>query len=294
MAAGTTGVPVRRPRRGKRVVPYLLSLPGGLWLLVLFILPMGTMALVSTQSGLPPGPFKQTFDFGNYGEVLRAFHTHLLRSLQYAGIVTILALLICYPMAYWIALYGGKRKNGILLLILLPFFVSFVIRTIQWQFILADQGIILGPLKRIGLLSQNYHVLSTSVAVIGGMTYNFIPFTALPLYVALERIDPRLIEAAGDLYSSKVQAFLRVVLPLSIPGIFAAFLLTFIPAVGDYVNAAILGGPGNYMIGNIIQTLFITNGDYPRAAALGFILMALLLVGAALYAKVLGTEEITV
>jgi spermidine/putrescine transport system permease protein len=196
-------------------------------------------------------------------------------------------------MTYWIAFYGGRWKSSILLLILLPFFVSFVIRTVQWRFLLADNGMIFGPLKDLGVLSEDFHVLATPVAVIAGITYNFLPFTALPLYVALERIDARLVEAAKDLYSSRWQAFRYVVWPLSLPGVFAAFLLTFVPATGDYVNAAILGGPGTTMIGNIIQEKFLVELNYPEAAALSVVLMIAMLILASIYARILGTEDET-
>ncbi|MGE5226740.1 MAG: ABC transporter permease, partial [Planctomycetaceae bacterium] len=177
--------------------------------------------------------------------------------------------------------------------VLLPFLVSFVIRTLAWSFILADDGIILSPLKRWGLLPQDYHVLQTTLAVVAGIAYNLLPFTILPLYVSLDRIDKRLVEAAGDLYASRAKAFWRVVFPLSLPGVFAAVLLTFIPAVGDYVNASVLGGPGSFMIGNIIESQFLTYRNYPLASALAFIVMILMLIGAVSYARVLGTEEIT-
>jgi spermidine/putrescine transport system permease protein len=178
------------------------------------------------------------------------------------------------------------------LLILMPFFVSFVIRTIQWKFILGDNGPILGALKSIGLLPDEFRVLATPFAVVAGITYNFLPFTALPLYVALERIDKRLVEAAKDLYASRWQAFRKVVWPLSLPGVFAAFLLTFVPATGDYVNADLLGGPGTTMIGNIIQQKFLLELDYPEASALSVILMLVMLVLASLYARILGTQDV--
>jgi len=215
-----------------------------------------------------------------------------VRSIVYSIIVTIAALLLAYPMTYWIAFYAGKWKTSLLLLILVPFFVSFVIRTIQWKFILGDHGPILGPLKDIGLLPQGFRVLATPFAVVAGITYNFLPFTALPLYVALERIDKRLVEAAKDLYASRWEAFRKVVWPLSLPGVFAAFLLTFVPATGDYVNATLLGGPGTTMIGNIIQEKFLVELDYPEAAALSVILMIVMLVLATVYARILGTEDV--
>jgi spermidine/putrescine transport system permease protein len=196
-------------------------------------------------------------------------------------------------MTYWIAFYAGKWKSSLLLLILVPFFVSFVIRTVQWKFILGDAGPILGPLKDIGLLPQGFRVLATPFAVVAGITYNFLPFMALPLYVALEQIDPRLIEAAQDLYASKLQAFLRVTLPLSLPGVFAGTLLTFIPAAGDFINAQLLGTPRQHMIGNVIQSKFLELIDYPAAASLSFVLMATILIGVILYARVLGSERLT-
>jgi spermidine/putrescine transport system permease protein len=291
-ALGGGAAPPRRARTRKRLVPYGLAAPSIGWLLVFFLIPTVYMLFISLGSGLL-GNVKFGLNFSNYTFVLKTYDTQFIRSVVYALIVTFTALLIAYPLAYWIALYGGKRKNVYILLILLPFFVSFVIRTVQWQFILADNGIILGPLKDLGLLPENYHVLSTPLAVIAGITYNFLPFTALPLYVALERLDPSLLEAGRDLYANKVTTFLKVVWPLSLPGVFAAFLLTFVPAVGDYVNSQVLGGVGTTMIGQIIQNLFQTNFDYPHGAALSFILMAFLLIGATLYAKVLGTEAVT-
>jgi spermidine/putrescine transport system permease protein len=176
----------------------------------------------------------------------------------------------------------------------MPFFTSFIIRTISWKFILADQGFVLGTLKDIGLVEPGFRLLATPVAVISGITYNFLPFVVLPLYVALERIDPRLIEAATDLYASRLQAFLRVTLPLSIPGVFAASLLSFIPAVGDYLNAELLGSRNETMIGNVIQRLYLVNNDYPQAAALSLILMLGILVSVFVYRRLLRGQELTV
>jgi spermidine/putrescine transport system permease protein len=250
------------------------------------------MFYTSLQSGFI-GDFRFNWHFANYPNAIDQYGYIYVRSLIYAGIVTVLALVLAYPVAYWIAFYGGRRKSVFLFLLLLPFFVSFIIRTVEWEFLLRDDGLILGPLKRLGVLPDNYHVLGTSVAVIAGITYNFLPFTALPLYVALERIDKRLVEAGKDLYASRFTTFRKVVWPLALPGVFAAFLLTFIPSVGDYVNATVLGGPGNTMIGNVIQSQFLNNTNYPLAAAMSFILMAALLIGASIYARVLGTEDVT-
>jgi spermidine/putrescine transport system permease protein len=277
----------------RRLVPYYLLSPGGLFLLLFFLLPLGLMLYTSLESGgLLSGGFRFTWAFNNYADVLGQYQVQFVRSLMYTIVVTVAALLLAYPMTYWIAFYGGRWKSSFLLLILMPFFVSFVIRTLQWKFILGDNGPILGPLKGIGILPHGFRVLATPLAVIAGITYNFLPFTALPLYVALERIDKRLIEAAKDLYSSRWQAFRRVVWPLSLPGVFAAFLLTFVPATGDYVNASLLGGPGTTMIGNIIQEKFLVELDYPEAAALSVILMVAMLLLATVYARILGTEDV--
>lgn len=275
----------------KRAVPYWLMAPGGLFLAIFFLIPIGYMAYTSLWSGFL-GDFAFTWNFSNYGHGLDLYGDIFLRSLLYAAIVTALALALAYPVAYWIAFYGGKRRNVFLFLLLLPFFVSFIIRTVQWSFLLADDGIILGTLKDWGLLPSGYRVLGTTTAVIAGITYNYLPFTALPLYVALERIDKRLVEAGNDLYASRATTFRKVVWPLSLPGVFAAFLLTFVPSVGDYVNASILGGPGNTMIGNVIQTEFLTNFNYPVAAAMSFLLIAALVIGVTIYARVLGTEDV--
>lgn len=283
----------RGPGIRKKLVPYSLLSPGGLFLLLFFLIPLGLMLYTSLKSGgLLSGGFRFTWAFDNYADVLGQYRVQFVRSLVYSIIVTVAALLLAFPMMYWIAFYGGRWKSSLLLLILVPFFVSFVIRTLQWKFILGDNGPILGALKDIGLLPEGFRVLASPFAVIAGITYNFLPFTALPLYVALERIDKRLVEAAKDLYASRWQAFRRVVWPLSLPGVFAAFLLTFVPATGDYVNATLLGGPHTTMIGNIIQEKFLTELDYPEAAALSVILMIVMLVLASIYARILGTEDV--
>jgi len=288
------------PQRGrsygqrKRLVPYWLMSPAGVWLLLFLILPMMILVYTSLQSGgLLTGGFRFSWDFSNYTDQIVQYKTQFVRSVFYSITVTFACLLLAYPMTYWIAFYGGRWKSSILLLILLPFFVSFVIRTIQWKFLLGDNGLIFGPLKNIGVLPESFRVLATPFAVIAGITYNFLPFTALPLYVALERIDKRLVEAAKDLYSNRVSAFIHVVWPLSLPGVFAAFLLTFVPATGDYVNASILGGPGTTMIGNIIQEKFLSELNYPEAAALSVVLMIAMLILASIYARILGTEDET-
>jgi spermidine/putrescine transport system permease protein len=283
---------VRKPRTrlGKRLAPYLLVLPGGAWLLVFFLLPIVFLASMSLQTGNIFDGFRLTWRISNYVDAVQQYHVQFLRSLRYAAIATALTLLVSYPLAYWIAFRGGRYKTTFLLLLLLPFLVSFVIRTLAWRFILSDDGIVLGTLKSWHLLPSDFHVLASSTAVISGIAYNFLPFMALPLYVALERIDRSVVEAAQDLYASKVQVFRRVIFPMSIPGVFAGVLLTFVPAMGDYVNAAILGGTRTKMIGNIIQLEYLTNFHYPIAAALSFILMGGLLIGIFLYARLLGTR----
>jgi spermidine/putrescine transport system permease protein len=280
-------------KRRTRAVPYALLAPGGLWLAAFFLVPIGYLAYTSMQSGYL-GAYEFTWNLDNFTSAFHLYREQFLRSLLYSGAASVAAILLTYPVAYWIAFRGGRRKTIFLFLLLLPFFVSFVIRTIQWQFLLSDNGIVLGTLKDLGLLPSGFRVLATSFAVVAGITYNFVPFAALPLYVALERIDVRFVDAAHDLYAGRLAAFRRVVWPLSIPGVFAAFLLTFVPAFGDYVNAEFLGGPGNRMIGNVIQTEFLVNLNYPGAAAMAFLVLAALLVGVGGYAWFLGTDRIGV
>lgn len=282
---------VSRSRVGARLAPYLLVLPGWLWLLLFFVVPTFVMLSVSTQTGDIVSGFRQTFHWQTYSDGWSRYHVQFIRSLEYGLAATVLCLLLAYPVAYWIAFRGGAHKSSLLFLLLLPFFVSFVIRTQSWNFILSDNGMLLSSLKDWHVVSQDFHILATSTAVIGGLTYNFLPFMVLPIYVALERLDPALLEASADLYGSKRATFTKVVFPLSLPGVFAGVLLTFVPAASDYVNSAILGGSKTTMIGNIIQTEYFTNLNYPTASALSFILMAALLVGVFAYARVLGTDN---
>ncbi len=281
-----------RRRVSTALTPYALIFPGGLWIAIFFIVPIVVMLSVSTMTGSLVEGFRQTVNIGNYSHVLSLYHEQFVRSVVYGVITTIAAIVISFPMAYYISRYGGTRKPTFLLLLLLPFFVTFVLRTLAWQFLLSDDGLLLGPLRDVGLLPSDFHVLATSFAVVASLTYYSIPFMVLPIYVALERIKPEVMEAASDLYANKAHRFLRVVLPLSLPGVFAGVLLTFVPATSDYISASILGGPGQTMIGNIIETLYVTNSDYPQASALSFILMAGLLIGIFAYARVLGTEDV--
>jgi spermidine/putrescine transport system permease protein len=282
----------RRRRWAARLAPYYLLLPGWLWLVIFFVVPTVSMLSVSLMTGNIVDGFKQTFHFSTYAHAWDAYHTQIIRSLIYGAIATALCLVIAYPVAYWIAFRGGRHKSTLLFLLLLPFFVSFVIRTQSWEFMLDDHGMVLGALRALHLAGSHTQILQTSVAVVGGLTYNFLPFTVLPIYVALERIEPELLEASADLYANKATAFQKVVLPLSVPGIFAAVLLTFVPVASDYVNQQILGGTKQTMVGTIIQNLYFTNLDYPTAAALSFILMGVLLIGVFLYARALGTDDV--
>jgi spermidine/putrescine transport system permease protein len=279
--------------RHRWLTPYLLLAPGLAWLAVFFLAPLAFLGYQSLQSGSFDFGFQFTWEFSNYWDAIKTYDQHLIRSLVYAGIATVLALLISYPLAYWIAFRGGRWKNLFLLAIIAPFFVTYLIRTLAWQSILADQGFVVQTLRDLHILGDDGRLLATSTAVVAGITYNFLPFMALPLYVSLEQIDHRLIEAAQDLYASKAKAFLRVTLPLSLPGVFAGTLLTFIPAAGDFINAQLLGTPKQHMIGNVIQSKFLELIDYPAAAALSFVLMAAILAGVVVYTRALGTERLT-
>jgi spermidine/putrescine transport system permease protein len=277
----------------RSLVPYLLLLPGLLWLFLFYLLPTIQMFFTSLQTGSLETGYRLTWNWGVYADVLSLYGEQLGRSLVYGLTATVACLLIGYPVAYFIAVYGGKWRNALLFMVILPFFVSFLIRTISWRFILADNGIVLGTLKDVGILPHSFQILSTPTAVVFGLIYNFLPFMILPLYASLEKLDRRLLEAAGDLYASRVTAFRRVTLPLSYPGVFAGSLLTFIPVVGDFINSTMLGGPGTTMIGNVIQQRMVVSNDYPQGAALSFLLMAGILIGVSVYARVLGTEDLT-
>jgi spermidine/putrescine transport system permease protein len=279
--------------RHRWLTPYLLLVPGLAWLAVFFVVPLGFLGYQSLQSGTIDFGYAFTWAWGNYWDAISTYHTHFVRSLEYAGLATLIALLVGYPLAYWIAFRGGRWKNLLLLFIIAPFFVTYLIRTLAWQTILADQGPVVSFLRDVGILGHDGRLLATSVAVVAGITYNFLPFMALPLYVSLEQIDSRLIEAAEDLYASKRQAFLRVTLPLSMPGVVAGTLLTFIPAAGDFINAQLLGTSKQHMIGNVIQSKFLAVTDYPAAAALSFVLMAGILAAVLVYARAVGTEKLT-
>jgi spermidine/putrescine transport system permease protein len=280
--------------RHRWLTPYLLLAPGIAFLSLFFLVPLGYLAHQSLETQNPID-FSNAFNWAwhNYSDAITGYDRQLIRSFEYAGTATALALAISYPLVYWIAFRGGRWKNLLLLLIVAPFFVTYLIRTLAWQNILADQGPVVGFLRDVHLLGADGRLLDTSIAVVAGITYNFLPFAALPLYVSLEQIDPRMIEAAKDLYASSAKAFLRVTLPLSAPGIVAGTLLTFIPAAGDFVNTQLLGTQNQYMIGNVIQSKFLALTDYPAAGALSFVLMAIILALVLVYARIVGTEKLS-
>ena len=279
--------------RHRGLTPYLLLAPGLFWLAVFFVVPLGFLAYQSLQSGNFDIGYAFTWAWGNYWTAIRDYRSQFIRSLEYAGIATVLALVVSYPVAYWIAVRGGRWKNLLLLCIVAPFFVTYLIRTLAWETILSDHGFVVRTLQHLHILSSDGRLLATSTAVVTGITYNFLPFMALPLYVSLEQVDQRLLEAAQDLYASKWKAFVRVTLPLSLPGVIAGTLLTFIPAAGDFINAQLLGSPENHMIGNVIQSKFLELTDYPAAAAMSFVLMAAIVAMVLAYARAVGTEQLT-
>ena len=278
-------------RRGW-LTPYALLTPGMAWLLVFFLFPMYYLGKMSLEQGLFP-LFSFGWAWGNFSDAVSTYQTQFVRSIQYAGTATAIALAISYPLAYWIAFRGGRWKNLFLLLVIAPFFVTYLIRTLAWETILSDNGVVVTFLRNIHVLGADGRLLATSAAVIAGITYNFLPFMVLPLYVSLEQVDPRLIEAASDLYANRALSFLRVTLPLSLPGVFAGVLLTFIPAMGDFINAQLLGTPRQYMIGNVIQSQFLSLRNYPTAAALSFMLMGAILLVVLIFARALGTDRLT-
>lgn len=276
-------------------VPYLLLLPGFAFLFTFFILPIINLAQTSTQTpiaGGDTGEYEQTLAFSNYIQAFIDNKEQFGRSFLYATLATLFALAISYPLAYAIAFKSGKYKNILLVLVIAPFFTSFLLRTVAWKQILGEEGFVVPGLRALSIIGEQTTLTSTSVAVVAGMTYNFLPFMTLPLYASLERIDPRTIEAAGDLYANGLTAFRRVTVPLSMPGVVAGTLLTFIPAAGDYVNAAILGSPNTKMIGNVIESRYFKIVDYPTAAALSFTLMVAILILVTLYIRKAGTEEL--
>lgn len=277
----------------KVALPYLLLLPGMLWLVIFFLSPILTLVSTSTKEpGLGIGEYVQTYRWANYLDALTAMHTQFIRSFAYAIIATLIALAIAYPLAYAIAFKSGKWQNVLLVLVVAPFFCSFILRTIAWRQILAQDGIVFKVLLFMHIVTPNTQLTSSAFAVVAGLAYNFLPFMTLPLYASLERIDPRTLEASGDLYANGFTTFRKVTFPLSMPGVVAGTLLTFIPAAGDFVNAQILGNPGTTMIGNVINAQYLQTTNYPLAATLSFILMLTILAIVMVYIRKSGTEEL--
>ena len=280
-------------RKRARVVPWLLLGPAVLFLFLFFFFPLYTLARMSLSHR--PSRFASPvfgWEWSNYSEAFSKYGNQFTRSFLYAALCTLIALVIAYPLAYVIAFRGGRFKNILLGLVVVPFFTNFLIRTLAWKTILGDQGTLVGLLRDVGILGPTGTLLRTPLTVIGGLTYNFLPFMVLPIYVALEKIDPRLLDAARDLYSNTWRAFRKVVVPLSLPGVFAGSLLVFIPAAGDFVNAYYLGNAKTSMIGNVVQDQFLVQSNYPVAAALSFVFMAIVMVIVIVYARALGTEDI--
>jgi spermidine/putrescine transport system permease protein len=269
-----------------------LLLPGLGWLILFFALPLVYMLLESLKTGTIDTGFQLTWEFSNYTDALKTYDKQFIRSFEYAGLATLIALLIGYPLAYVIATRAGRYKNALLLAVIVPFFVTYLIRTLSWQTILSDSGVVISVLRTLGIVGEDGRLLDTTVSVVAGITYNYLPFMILPLYASLERLDKRLLEAGYDLYGRRRDVFLRVTLPLSMPGVVAGTLLTFIPAAGDFINAELLGTPNQFMIGNVIQSRYLEVADYPTAAALSFLLMAFMLVIVLIWARIAGTEAL--
>ncbi|MFQ6170278.1 ABC transporter permease [Oryzobacter sp. R7] len=294
------GAPEARPRRRANWVPYALLAPGLLWLFVFFVVPMVTLGSQSLQEGSVETGYVFTGNVGIYLDAFERYWPHLLRSVGYAGTATVFALLLAYPLAYYMAQKAGRWKNVMLVLVVAPFFTSFLIRTLAWRTILSDTGPVAEVARALHItdvlqfltLTANDSLLSSKFAVIAGLTYNFLPFMILPLFSSLDRLDPRLVEAAGDLYASPWQAFRHVTWPISLPGVVAGTLLTFIPAAGDFINSRLLGNTQTVMIGQVIDSQFLRVLDYPLAAALSFILLVMILVLVTTYVRRAGTEEL--
>ncbi|HZQ49258.1 MAG TPA: ABC transporter permease [Candidatus Dormibacteraeota bacterium] len=284
--------PALRVRVARAATPYLLIFPGAGWLALFFVLPLVFLAITSLESGDFITGYTFDMNFGNYSYGINLYAAQFAHSIEFGGLATLAALVIAYPAAYWIAFHAGPRKAAYLLIVLLPFFVSFVIRTISWETLLSDYGPLLGPLKNVRVLPSDFRVLATPAAVSFGLAYTFFPYMMLPIYASLEKIDRRLVESAEDLYSNRVEVFRHVIFPLSLPGVFAGVLLTGIPALADFINQDFLGGVGTTMVGRVIQQQFEVNTNYPLASALAFVFMVGLLAMLLLYQRFFGTKEL--
>ena len=267
----------------QRLLPYGLLAPGLVWLVLFFVIPMYFMGELSLKTGSLSDGFTLTWAFENYTDAISEYSTQFLRAFYYAGVATLICLLIGYPLAYAIAFKAGRWKNLMLFAVVAPFFTTYLIRTIAWKTILDDSSFVVGVLKTLQIVPQDGRVLATSGAVIAGLTYNFLPFMVLPLYAAFRALDGQL------LYASSRLTFFKITVPLTMPGIIAGVLLTFIPASGDYVNSTFLGGTSQAMIGNVIQSKYLVINDYPVAAALSFTLLVIILVALVIYIKFAGT-----
>ncbi|GAA1995279.1 ABC transporter permease [Catenulispora subtropica] len=292
----------RRVRRRRASLPYLLLAPGIVWLVVFFIVPMWSIISTSVEEGDMDTGFVLTWRWANFGDVWDKWSDEIVRSLEYSLMCTLFCLLLALPLAYFIAFKAGRWKNLLMALVVAPFFTSYLIRTLAWKTILADDGWVMHVLTTLhitpllsgmGWTYSDNSVLQTPFSVVCGMVYNFLPFTVLPIYTAMEKIDPRLHEAGQDLYASAWATFRKVTFPLALPGIVGGTLLTFIPAVGDYTNAVMLGGPKTKVIGTVIEQQMVgTGGNLPYGAALSVMLMLGTLVITLVYIKKAGTEEI--
>lgn len=274
--------------------PYLLIGPAAVWLGIFFVFPF--LSLLATSMYDPDGSaqtgYTMTWRVQNFVEASADYWPYLVRSLAYAGIATVLCLVLGYVLAYAIAFKAGRWKTLMLVLVVAPFFTSFLVRTLAWKLILADNGWLVEGLQAIHILPPDGRLLATPFAVVMGLTYNFLPFMVLPLYTSLEKIDHRLLEASRDLYATPIKSFFKVTWPLSMPGVVGGTLLTFIPASGDYINAELLGSVNDQMVGNKIQALFTTAGDYPHAGALSVILLVIVVAMVLVYVRKAGTEEL--
>ena len=280
-------------RAREKVGAFALVLPGVAWLALFFLLPLVIIFVVSlgTRDASGNNVVLDYLGFQNYADATRPeYLPAFANSVRYAFVTTVLALGLGYPIAYWISRYGGRRKVLLLILVMLPFWTSYLIRTYAWMIILRDNGVLNGILRGVGLIDEPIALLNTDVSVILGMTYGFLPFAILPLFVSIDRLDQNLVHAARDLYASGRAAFLHVTLPLTMPGVIAAAILTFIPAMGDYVTPDLLGGAQTTTAAKLVQVLFTTGNDWPYGSALAFILMVITLAGTLLALRSLRRE----
>src|SRR5882757_2061039 len=276
----------------RRAAAYGLLLPGTAWLVVFFLIPLYFLGRLSLNVNVSGVYYPFDWHWQNYSDALSLYNTQFVRSFEYSLAATLICLLLAYPLAYAIAFKAGKWRHAMLLAVVAPFFTTYLIRTISWVTILSDESPVVDVLKFLHIVGSEGHILATAPAVIAGLVYNYLPFMVLPIYASLERLDTRLMEAAKVLYANAATTFFKVTLPLSAPGVVAGTLLTFIPATGDYVNAEFLGSSNNQMIGNVIQSLYLKQREYPAAAALSFVLIAIILIIVLIYIRFAGSEAL--